>query len=471
MAGEGNETPNDTEEWLRAGEGNETLKEKEEWLRAGEGNETLKETEEWLRAGEGNETLKETEEWLRAGEGNETIKRHSGNAQKETIRDRADNHMDRKGRETEDTKDRDFKIKQETRHNISIGGSACHDPGVSRRVNKQVGTGRYSEEVRGEEFNPGAKSLIKLDEWSLPQAEFLQCVGNAAYRMPPSKSVPRQKPKGPGSVEDGRDLTSSSISLREKRQHETSSVEPLSLQSLWWCGPEKRGPVTLDSAAPASHSPPIVSLGPQVPEGDIICTSGCQPQHPKPPDSLNHEGSDGEVPELPWENSAWCSILAPMQLGLPDVEPPVEKGTLISCYKAEKNPENKLLTQYLPHRSCGEPGGVLSSLTNVGQIACRRTMGEHLDLGHAFPKKKEQLPDLFSGRILTAVSRPSPTGCKKSVVSPPRPDPRRRVSAVSNRKSAPSSSRSATPASSPGRSLCNQALFLIAEFLQCMKRN
>lgn len=28
-------------------------------------------------------------------------------------------------------------------------------------------------------------------------------------------------------------------------------------------------------------------------------------------------------------------------------------------------------------------GGVLSSLTHVGQIACRRTMGEHLDLGHA----------------------------------------------------------------------------------------
>jgi len=45
-------------------------------------------------------------------------------------------------------------------------------------------------------------------------------------------------------------------------------------------------------------------------------------------------------------------ILAPMQLGLPDVEPPVEKGTLISCYKAEKNPENKLLTQYLPDVLC-----------------------------------------------------------------------------------------------------------------------
>jgi len=35
--------------------------------------------------------------------------------QEETIRDRADNHRDRKCRETEATRDRDFKIRQETK--------------------------------------------------------------------------------------------------------------------------------------------------------------------------------------------------------------------------------------------------------------------------------------------------------------------------------------------------------------------
>jgi len=45
------------------------------------------------------------QEWLRAGEGDETVMTHSGNTQKETIRDRADNHRDRKCRETEDTRD------------------------------------------------------------------------------------------------------------------------------------------------------------------------------------------------------------------------------------------------------------------------------------------------------------------------------------------------------------------------------
>jgi len=39
--------------------------------------------------------------------------------QEETIRDKADNHRDRKCRETEDTRDRDFKIRQETRHKNS----------------------------------------------------------------------------------------------------------------------------------------------------------------------------------------------------------------------------------------------------------------------------------------------------------------------------------------------------------------
>jgi len=33
----------------------------------------------------------------------------------ETIRDRADNHGDRKCRETEDTRDKDFKIRQDTK--------------------------------------------------------------------------------------------------------------------------------------------------------------------------------------------------------------------------------------------------------------------------------------------------------------------------------------------------------------------
>jgi len=40
--------------------------------------------------------------------------------QVEVIRDRADNHRDRKCRETEDTREGDFKIKQDTRHKNSI---------------------------------------------------------------------------------------------------------------------------------------------------------------------------------------------------------------------------------------------------------------------------------------------------------------------------------------------------------------
>jgi len=39
--------------------------------------------------------------------------------QVETIMDRAENHRDRKCRETEDTRDGDFKIKHKTRHRNS----------------------------------------------------------------------------------------------------------------------------------------------------------------------------------------------------------------------------------------------------------------------------------------------------------------------------------------------------------------
>lgn len=86
-------------------------------------------------------------------------------------------------------------------------------------------------------------------------------------------------------------------------------------------------------------------------------------------------------------------------------------------------------------------GGVFSSLTNMVEIACRLTMGVHLDLGHTlfvvaplpplsffpllagallqqFSQMKEQLPDLLSywlpwsrssGQNVTR--RPSPAGC------------------------------------------------------------
>lgn len=87
-------------------------------------------------------------------------------------------------------------------------------------------------------------------------------------------------------------------------------------------------------------------------------------------------------------------------------------------------------------------GGVFSSLTNMVEIACRLTMGVHLDLGHTlfvvvplpplsffpllagallqqFSQMKEQLPDLLSywlpwsrssGQNVTR--RPSPAGCR-----------------------------------------------------------
>jgi len=38
----------------------------------------------------------------------------------ETIRDRAQNHRDRKCRETEDTRDGDFKIKEDTKQKLQI---------------------------------------------------------------------------------------------------------------------------------------------------------------------------------------------------------------------------------------------------------------------------------------------------------------------------------------------------------------
>ncbi|TNN65834.1 hypothetical protein EYF80_023986 [Liparis tanakae] len=53
-----------------------------------------------------------------------------GNTQVEPIRDRADRHRDRKCRETEDAREKDFKIRQETRHKTSRQAEvvgACKD--------------------------------------------------------------------------------------------------------------------------------------------------------------------------------------------------------------------------------------------------------------------------------------------------------------------------------------------------------
>jgi len=49
----------------------------------------------------------------------ETIRAGLAITQKETIRDRADSHRDRKCSETEDTRDRDFKIRHNRRHKNS----------------------------------------------------------------------------------------------------------------------------------------------------------------------------------------------------------------------------------------------------------------------------------------------------------------------------------------------------------------
>jgi len=49
--------------------------------------------------------------------------------QVEPIRTRADSHRDRKCRETEKTRDRDFKIRQETRHRNSGSWHSSSNPG------------------------------------------------------------------------------------------------------------------------------------------------------------------------------------------------------------------------------------------------------------------------------------------------------------------------------------------------------
>lgn len=51
--------------------------------------------------------------------------------------------------------------------------------------------------------------------------------------------------------------------------HTTPFLYVVTKQSLQWCRPEKRGPVTLDSTATASHSPAIVSLRSWVPGANM----------------------------------------------------------------------------------------------------------------------------------------------------------------------------------------------------------